>query len=67
MSLVRIKISELEARAATRKPGYIEAVKAAAQPDQGELHLLIDSQKLNDILSRYADLTDRGHGCCGGW
>jgi hypothetical protein len=64
---VRVSIAELETRAATRKPGYIEAIKAAAKPDpQSAAHLLIDASILNDLRHRYSDILDMGHICCGG-
>jgi hypothetical protein len=66
MSLIRVKIAELESRATSRKPGYVAAFKAAATPDPDGQHLLIDPQKLNELLARYADILDISRACCDG-
>jgi hypothetical protein len=67
MSLVRIKLRELESRAATRKAGYVEAFKAAATPDpQSSAHLLINSEILKNLIRRYSNVTVLSSPCCGG-
>jgi hypothetical protein len=67
MSLVRIKLRELESRVATRKAGYVEAFKAAAKPDpQSHAHLLIDSATLKDLIRQHSNVTVLNSPCCGG-
>jgi hypothetical protein len=66
-----VSLAEVEARAAVRLPGYVEAFKAAAKVDPSKPgHLLISQRELRELWARYTapglgDELGRLGGCCG--
>jgi hypothetical protein len=68
---VRVSVEELESRAAVRRPGYVEAFKAAAKLEADGRHLLITQEALRRLWAQYTapglgDEVWNGGGCCGG-
>ena len=69
--MIRVSLAEVESRAAIRKPGYVEAFKAAATLDPDGEHLTIPQETLRQIWAEYTapglgDELLNGGGCCGG-